>query len=192
MLLTGLFFGCIFAIPILFTELYLLNYAPKNIFFKNLYTSFIVASFTEEFFKFLAVFLLIWRNKNFNERFDAIVYSVFISLGFAGIENYLFVSNSVSSVLETSFMRSIISVPAHFFYGVFMGYYLSYAKFNKDYYYFFISILVPIFIHGLFDFIIISNFPFNIGILVIFLVFLGINSFFKMIFLLDKSPFKNI
>ncbi len=192
LLLTGLVLGVFFSVPILFTELFFLKYTPSNYILSKIYTSFFVASFTEEFYKFLLLYLIIWKNPNFNERFDGIVYSVFISLGFAGIENFLFISNNIETMVYTSSMRAIISVPAHFFYGVFMGYYLSYAKFNKDYKYFFISFAVPVILHGLFDLIVILNSPFSLVLLIVMIIIMALNSSFKMIFLLDQSPFKNI
>ncbi|MFV0520277.1 MAG: PrsW family intramembrane metalloprotease [Lachnospirales bacterium] len=192
LLLIGLTLGVLLAYPVLFTEKFLLNFVPKNIFLKNFYTTFIVASFTEEFFKLLFLFMLIWRNPNFNERFDAIVYSVFISLGFAGIENYYFVSNDLYNQVSTGVTRGIISVPAHFFYGVFMGYFLSYAKFNKDYNYVFVSFVCTFILHGFFDLIIELNFKYNIIVLCLFLLIMALNGSFKMIHLLDMSPFKNV
>ncbi len=192
LLITGLTLGCLFAIPILFSELFLLKFTPQGKILENIYKSFFVASFTEEMYKFFVLFLLVWKNKNFNERFDGVVYSVFIALGFAGVENYLFVTNNIENLYYTSVSRGIISVPAHFFYAIFMGYYISYAKFEKNYYYLFISFLIPFILHGLFDLIILMNFSFNLILLIILLIIMAINSFFKMAFLLDLSPFKNI
>ncbi len=191
LLLIGLTLGVLLAFPALFTERFLLNYVPVNKMLEHLYTSFFVASFTEEGYKLLFLFFLIWRNPNFNERFDAIVYSVFIALGFAGIENYYFVSNDQYTALSTGILRGVISVPAHFLYGVFMGYFFSYAKFNKDYKYLLLSFLVPFILHGIFDFIIALDFKFNLILLVAFLIIMSINALFKITFLLDMSPFKN-
>jgi len=86
LLLRGLLFGCLIMIPILIIE-HLLGLASSHLsgIPKAAFDAFIIASVTEEGFKFLAVYLLIWKNKNFNEKFDGIVYAVFVSLGFAGV-----------------------------------------------------------------------------------------------------------
>mgnify|MGYP002514454572 CR=1 FL=1 len=56
-----------------------------------------------------------------------IVYSVFVSLGFACFENILYVFANQSIAVGIS--RGILSVPGHACDAVFMGYYLSMAKF---------------------------------------------------------------
>ena len=92
MLLNALGAGILITVPVLFLERLLSavmpSFPPQG---EAFYSAFIVAGFTEEFFKFLALYVLIWSNRNFNEKFDGIVYAVFISLGFAGVENILYV-----------------------------------------------------------------------------------------------------
>ena len=53
--------------------------------------SFFQAAIPEEGLKFLFLYLLIWNHKEFNEHFDGIVYAVFVSMGFACVENILYV-----------------------------------------------------------------------------------------------------
>ena len=84
--------------------------------------NFIGIALVEEGLKLL---ILLWRtskNKNFNSLFDGIVYAVFVSLGFAALENifYVFEHGWVNAV-----MRALLSVPGHMFYAVLMGYYYS-------------------------------------------------------------------
>lgn len=91
----------------------------------TLYTAvdnFIGVALVEEGFKFLAMFLITQKNKNFNSLFDGIVYAVFVSLGFAGLENILYV---FQYGWMTAVMRAVLSVPGHMFFGVLMGYYYS-------------------------------------------------------------------
>jgi RsiW-degrading membrane proteinase PrsW (M82 family) len=116
------------------------------------YNAFLVAGFTEELFKFLALYLLIWADKNFNERFDGIVYAVFISLGFAAVENVMYVTQLG---VQTGYIRAIVSVPAHALFGIAMGYYFGLAKFypNKRRRYMFRAFVYPVLLHGVFDFI---------------------------------------
>jgi RsiW-degrading membrane proteinase PrsW (M82 family) len=81
----------------------------------------------EEFSKFIFVRFLLYRNKNFNEPFDGIVYSVMVGMGFATLENILYVFNGG---LTTAILRMFTAVPAHATFAVLMGYFLGRAKFS--------------------------------------------------------------
>ena len=59
---------------------------------------------------------------------NIIVYAVFSSLGFACIENILYV---LSGGVGIAILRAILSVPGHMCFGVIMGYFLSQAKVNQ-------------------------------------------------------------
>lgn len=114
------------------------------------YDSFVTAGIPEELCKFLVFMIFIWRDKNFDEYFDGIVYASFISLGFAAVENIMYV---VPGGITTGIIRALISVPGHFLFGVIMGYFLSLAKFNSDKRgrYIFTGLLLAMVAHGLFD-----------------------------------------
>ncbi|HEV8513979.1 MAG TPA: PrsW family glutamic-type intramembrane protease, partial [Cyclobacteriaceae bacterium] len=89
--------------------------------------AFILVAFIEEFSKFIFVRWVLYPNKNFNEPFDGIVYAVSVSLGFAGLENILYVMNSENGV-ATGIMRMFTAVPAHATFAVLMGYFMGIAK----------------------------------------------------------------
>lgn len=114
------------------------------------YDSFLTAAIPEELCKFLIFMLFIWRDKNFDEYFDGIVYATFIGLGFACVENieYVFMYGFGAGV-----SRALFAVPGHFLFGVLMGYFLSLAKFTpeKRKHYIFLGLLVAIVAHGLYD-----------------------------------------
>ncbi|MGQ1783759.1 MULTISPECIES: PrsW family glutamic-type intramembrane protease [unclassified Saccharicrinis] len=114
--------------------------------------AFLVAGFCEEAFKLLAVYILIWKNPNFNERFDGIVYAVFVSLGFALVENLMYV---FSNGFHVGISRAFTAVPAHAMFGIMMGYYLGLAKFiaASRTKYLALAFFVPFFFHGFYDFI---------------------------------------
>ncbi len=88
--------------------------------------SFIQVAWVEELAKLIAVLIAAWRNKNFNEENDGIVYMGASALGFAMLENVFYV---LSSGLAVGIMRAITAMPLHCFTGVLMGYYLGRAKF---------------------------------------------------------------
>lgn len=118
--------------------------------------SFFGIAFIEEFSKWLCSCLFLKKNKNFDYMFDGIVYTTFVSLGFATIENILY---TISGGFITGIIRAITTVPAHAFFGIASGYYLSQAKKNKiinnknkQYSYLFLSLFVPFVSHGFYDF----------------------------------------
>ncbi len=89
------------------------------------YISFIVAGLIEEGLKSLFLIPNLLKEKSFNERLDGIIYSVFLSLGFATVENIIYILfEDTISAFEVGIIRSIISVPAHMMFGVIMGYYI--------------------------------------------------------------------
>ena len=114
--------------------------------------AFLEAGIPEELCKFTMLYLLVWKSPEFDEHFDGIVYATFISLGFACIENIMYV---FMGGVGTGVMRAITAVPGHFFFAVVMGYYFSRAKFDpanrkanmlK-------AIIYPMIIHGIYDMI---------------------------------------
>lgn len=117
---------------------------------------FFVVAVSEEGFKWLALRLRTWKNPNFNCTFDAVVYAVFVSLGFAILENIKYV---FAYGFTTAIVRAITAVPGHACFGIFMGVFYGEAKkrslsgnkagsalFN------WLAVLVPIFLHGLYDY----------------------------------------
>ena len=157
LLLKTLFAGAIIVIPVIYVEQWLGGLCQSdNIYFSASYKAFVIAGFTEEVFKFAALYVLIWAHKEFDELFDGIVYAVFISLGFAGIENIFYVSQFGYS---TGLIRAITAVPAHMLFGVAMGYYFGIARFTpgRNTIVFIKALLVPVLLHGLYDFILFSE-----------------------------------
>lgn len=118
-----------------------------------LYNSFIVAAISEESMKLFFLWLLLRKNPYFDERMDCIVYATCVSMGFAGLENIGYVATT-ENTMEVAIHRAIFSVPAHFFFGVFMGYFMSLAiwgKPEKRFRNWILTLLVPITLHGIYD-----------------------------------------
>lgn len=135
------------------------------------FTAFLEAGIPEEFSKFLIFMIFIWRDKNFDEYFDGIVYASFIGLGFACVENIGYV---FEYGFQTGVVRALLSVPGHFLFGVVMGYFLSLAKFHpeKRSRLLLSGLLLSMLAHGLFDWLLMvaSVLPIVGGI--IYIVFL--------------------
>lgn len=129
------------------------------------YSAFFEAGIPEEFCKWALFMLVIWRNKNFNEFFDGVVYACFIGLGFAGIENimYVFGNETIGGALSTGVLRALLSVPGHFLFAVIMGYFLGMAKFRpeKRQKYLILSYVCPMLAHGIFDYLLMLSSAFS-------------------------------
>jgi len=127
MLLEALIIGAVIAVPVIFVEHFLVfPVSFMRPLTATLWMAFVVAGLTEEGFKFLAFFLIIWKNTHFNEKFDGILYTVFIDMGLAGVENIMYVTQRGA---EVGLTRAFTAVPAHALFGVIMGYHLGLAKF---------------------------------------------------------------
>jgi RsiW-degrading membrane proteinase PrsW (M82 family)/GNAT superfamily N-acetyltransferase len=95
-------------------------------------TAFLVVALTEELGKFLVLRYYAYTRKTFDEPLDGIVYSVMISMGFATLENVLYVTKyaGLGQGYQIAFLRMFTAVPAHATFGVLMGYYVGKAKFD--------------------------------------------------------------
>lgn len=124
--------------------------------------AFFSAAMIEEFSKLCIFMWVVWRMKDFDEPFDAMVYACFIALGFAFVENILYVAKGDISV---AFMRAVFAVPGHFFDGMIMGYFLAKARFgrnpNMKIPFIIIGLLAAIIAHGTYDFILMYSSTLN-------------------------------
>ena len=87
--------------------------------------AFLVVAVIEEGTKYFFLKRRTWKNPHFNYCFDGIVYAVFVSLGFAALENLGYV---MGYGLEIAPSRALLSIPAHMGFSVFMGYFYGRAK----------------------------------------------------------------
>jgi RsiW-degrading membrane proteinase PrsW (M82 family) len=115
------------------------------------YTAFFKVALVEEFSKFFFVRFVLYKNKNFNEPFDGIVYAVMVSMGFATLENVMYV---FEYGFETGILRMFTAVPAHATFGVMMGYFLGKSKFmhTRTLYFALMALIVPTIFHGAYDY----------------------------------------
>ncbi len=116
------------------------------------------AALPEELAKFFFFWIFVRKNRFFDERMDGIVYAACVSLGFAALENVLYLFSNFDSWVSVGITRAIFSVPGHFFFGVFMGYYYSLVKFSNNSSLFnkCMILVVPILAHTIFDAILFS------------------------------------
>ena len=119
------------------------------------YLAFLVVAAVEEGTKLFFLYRRTWKEPDFNYRFDAIVYAVFVSLGFAAFENVKYV---FSYGLSVALPRAILAVPGHMGFAVFMGIFYGRAKRCADWGNRFgckanlvLSYLLPVALHGVYD-----------------------------------------
>lgn len=126
---------------------------PTDPFGKAMHISFILASIPEEFFKMAVVMMIAWKSLSFDEPYDGIVYGTASTLGFATLENILYVAQGG---FYFAVVRAVTAIPLHAFCGVIMGYFIGRAKFSKSTnsiaIFLFIGLLIPILLHGFYDF----------------------------------------
>ena len=124
--------------------------------FQQLLKAFIVVALVEEFSKYVIVKYYAQSNKEFNEPFDGIVYAVMVSMGFAALENILYV---FQYGVSTGIIRAFTAVPAHATFGILMGYFMGKAKFsNNKLKYNLIGLITATAFHGAYDFFLFINF----------------------------------
>lgn len=121
--------------------------------------AFIVVALVEEFSKYVIVRFYAQKNKEFDEPFDGIVYAVMVAMGFAALENIMYV---FQFGMTNGIVRAFTAVPAHATFGILMGYFMGKAKFAKTKKEKIRLNLTGLFaatlFHGLYDFFLFINF----------------------------------
>ena len=150
----------------------------NNLIYLFMYVTIGIA-FVEELFKWLIVYKIGYNNIEFDQLYDIIVYCVFVSLGFACIENIFYIFSSDS--ILTGIFRAVTAIPGHAGDAIVMGDYLGLAKMalsagkktqgNK---YLLLSILLPTFVHSIYDYCLYTEQFIFIVIFGFFLVFVYI------------------
>ncbi|RXK47307.1 PrsW family intramembrane metalloprotease [Halorientalis pallida] len=102
---------------------------------------FLVVGPVEEAVKLLAVRMYAYRMPEFDAVIDGAVYGAVAGLGFATIENALYITTTLQTVApgmnliqagsDIATIRALAG-PGHVIYSAFAGYYLGLAKFNPD------------------------------------------------------------
>ncbi|KAB7708891.1 intramembrane metalloprotease PrsW [Bacillus aerolatus] len=143
-------YGALLTFPVMFIQ-YVLK--EEGIVLSNAATAFFTVGFLEEFVKWFILFYLIYQHVDFDEPYDGIVYGTSVSLGFATVENILYL---LAYGVDHAFLRALLPVSSHALFGVFMGFYLGKAKFSQDgkkNQWLWLSLLIPFLLHGLYDYI---------------------------------------
>ncbi len=143
-------------------------------------SAFFIVALAEEGCKFIVLRLFTWNSQEFNCNFDGIVYAVFVSLGFAALENVMYLFEYGLSI---ALSRALLSIPGHATFGVFMGHHYSKAKkamvfgrteeINKHN---FTAVISALLLHGFYDYCLMSNHEILYTVFFVFVVILDIVS----------------
>ena len=118
--------------------------------------AFFVVGFIEEFSKYLMVRGFLQPRTVFNEPYDGIIYAVMVSMGFAAVENIMYV---IQGGINVAFLRAFTAIPAHATFGIIMGYYMGKAKFSKNKFKWnLIGLFTAVLFHGAYDFFLFIGF----------------------------------
>lgn len=151
-----------------------------------LVTSLMQAAIPEESAKLLILWLFLRRCRHFDEHMDGIVYAVCVGMGFATVENILYVTGSgpqFLKVLSVGLSRAFLAIPGHFAFAVIMGYFYSLASFKgKQTHrkYMLMAWGFPVLAHALYDFLlfVMDAYPNSMWHMLLMMLFFG--SFFYM------------
>lgn len=172
------FFGAAVAIPVALIESFLYPGSVQN----NLslatsaYLAFVVAGVTEESGKFLVMRFSAYTSPHFNQPEDGLIYTASVALGFATLENVIYV---LSYGLQVILARGLFSNLAHVLFSSLWGYPLGLAKLGliKNKYLVYLGLVGAMVAHGVFDFLFLTGtvytwlvIPLFAGMVVVFIL----------------------
>ncbi|MBO8170669.1 MAG: intramembrane metalloprotease PrsW [Bacillaceae bacterium] len=147
-------FGALLVFPIM-----VIQYAVQQEFEIGIFgQAFVISSMMEEFFKWFIVYYTAYQHVEFDEHYDGIIYGAAVSLGFASMENFIYLW---INGLDSALLRALLPVSGHALFAVAMGYYMGKAKFTtsrkKRRRLLLQSIMAPIMLHGIYNWILLSG-----------------------------------
>jgi RsiW-degrading membrane proteinase PrsW (M82 family) len=114
------------------------------------FAAFVTAAIPEEFLKFLVLVGYSARRRCFDEPMDGLVYGAAAALGFAALENVLYV---MDGGWATALLRAVTAVPMHAAAGAMIGYGISMARFgSRGRSAIWEGFLAAVAVHGTYDF----------------------------------------
>jgi len=121
--------GIICALPAAIVEELLIPIIDVRNFILDFIQAFCIIALAEEGAKYIIVRYYAYHRPSFNEPLDGIVYSLMVSMGFAAIENIMYVYEGGVAI---AILRALTAVPAHATFAIVMGYFVGKAKFHKN------------------------------------------------------------
>jgi protease PrsW len=150
--------------------------------------SFFLIGPIEEGFKLLAVWFAIYRSPEFREPIDGIFYGATAALGFASIENAIYLGQMGPDVLVS---RVLFATPAHVLFSSMWGHSLGLARFKREGELLVVlrGFLMASFMHGLYNFLVAVDPKSAIVSLIPLMAFMGWLMVRRIREFLSASPF---
>jgi len=119
--------------------------------------AFLVAGLPEETVKFLLLMTVIRQHEDCDSGGDLFCSAVLIGLGFAAVENILYLAGNSGNWLSVGLLRGALAVPGHAIFGIVMGHYAAQAQRSptsprRRFRLLAFAWLAPVIIHTLYDF----------------------------------------
>lgn len=176
MVLKFFIFGALVTVPVFFVQLSLyadlrvlqsLSFFSSNPLLNELLKWFFIIAFIEEGAKYLIFEILGHKNKEIDEPLDIMLYMVIVALGFAALENILYVlspspglslSEVIGKTVAIAFIRFIGATFLHTLCSALVGYFAAMSFYNLRHRHLFAlaGLLLATLLHGLYDFSIIA------------------------------------
>lgn len=156
MLFRTFVFGIVSIIPAIILEVVGSQYlGPVDNAGKAWIEAFIIVALSEELCKYFFLRKFVFKRSEFDEPYDGIVYAVMISMGFAALENVMYV---FQGGVTAAILRMFTAVPAHAMFGILMGYWVGRAKMENKPIFNLIGLGSAILFHGLYDLFLLSEY----------------------------------
>jgi protease PrsW len=201
MILKIFLWGALITLPVFFVQIgfsYLLNLISISPIAKSFIYWFLIIAFSEEFFKYLVIRSKVINSPDLDEPLDIMLYMVIAALGFAALENILYLvapagqmsfNQLINRSLLIDFIRFIGATFLHTLCSAVIGYSLaiSFCEVKTKYISVTVGILMATALHGLYDFSIMTLngyirfiIPVAIILTLAFLVFTGFEKLKKL------------
>lgn len=161
--------GVVSVVPVLIVDAVVLGAAkghvePQYTYNGAMFQAFVVAAAVEELFKISAIYWIVWRRPEFDERMDGIVYGARAGLGFALLENVLYLVSlpTMHDVIQTGILRAVLAVPGHAMWSAIIGYSAARARFDRKGLGFVGGYVVAVAAHGGYDYAIFAHVPMSL------------------------------
>ena len=97
----------------------------------QLFDFMLVVGPVEEACKYFTFKWIIFHDREFDNTYDGVIYGAASALGFATLENLMYVFLNNDSQFTTAVMRALLSVPMHAITGIVMGYWFGISKYRR-------------------------------------------------------------
>ena len=146
-------FGMLSVIPALVLEMILSKIEPQFTYQGSSFHAFVVAAAVEEACKIFVVYWVVWKKPEFDERMDGIVYASRAGLGFALVENvmYLLTQPSLQGQIIVWVERALLAVPGHAMWTGMIGAMAARRRFDGNGLGLFGGYLLAVAFHGAYD-----------------------------------------